>query len=161
MDRNGVSFRRMTVRDIDQVMQIERASFSAPWSRNAFLGELTENHFARYVLMFEGETMIGYGGMWVIIDEAHVTNIAVSPEHRGKHRGEQLLRRMMAEAVAEGARRMTLEVRVSNMPAQGLYRKLGFKDAGIRKGYYTDNREDALIMWADLPPLPEVSNGLE
>lgn len=121
-----------------------------------FLGELTENHFARYILLLQGDHVIGYGGMWVIIDEAHVTNIAVLPEYRGKKLGERLLRRMMAEAIAEGARKMTLEVRVTNDPAQNLYRKLGFQDGGIRRSYYTDNQEDALVMWMNLPPLAEV-----
>lgn len=146
-----IVFRRMTLRDIDRVLGIERASFTAPWSRNAFVGELTENHFARYLVMMNGDLMIGYGGMWVIIDEAHVTNVAVHPEFRGRKLGERLLRRLMAEALAEGASRMTLEVRVSNYRALALYRKLGFRDVGVRRGYYTDNKEDALIMWVDLP----------
>lgn len=157
----AATFRRMTVRDLDEVLRIERASFSAPWSRNAFAGELMDNHFAEYLVMFCGEQMIGYGGMWVIVDEAHVTNIAVYPEFRGKQNGERLLRMMMAEAAARGAVRMTLEVRVSNEVAKRLYRKLGFADAGLRKGYYTDNREDALIMWADLPPSRGVPDAVE
>ncbi len=156
-----VTFRRMTVRDLDEVLRIERASFSAPWSRNAFAGELMDNHFAEYLVMYSGPQMIGYGGMWVIVDEAHVTNIAVYPEYRGKKNGERLLRMMMAEAAARGARRMTLEVRVSNEVAKRLYRKLGFVDAGTRKGYYTDNHEDALIMWANVPPVQEVPDVLE
>ncbi len=156
-----VTFRRMTMRDLDEVLRIERASFSAPWSRNAFAGELMDNHFAEYLVMYSGPQMIGYGGMWVIVDEAHVTNIAVYPEHRGKKNGERLLRMMMAEASARGARRMTLEVRVSNEVAKRLYRKLGFVDAGVRKGYYTDNHEDALIMWAHVPPVQEVPDVLE
>lgn len=158
---NSIAFRRMTLRDIDRVLAIERASFSAPWSRNAFVGELTENHFARYLVMLEGEVTIGYGGMWIIIDEAHVTNVAVHPDFRGRKLGESLLRRLMAEAVASGARKMTLEVRVSNDRALGLYRKLGFRDVGVRRGYYTDNKEDALIMWADLPPLSEVTHAAD
>ncbi len=156
-----VTFRRMTMRDLDEVLRIERASFSAPWSRNAFAGELMDNHFAEYLVMFSGEQMIGYGGMWVIVDEAHVTNIAVYPEFRGRRNGERLLRMMMAEATARGAARMTLEVRVSNEVAKRLYRKLGFGDAGLRKGYYTDNREDALIMWADLVPGRGAPDALE
>ncbi|MCI0183707.1 MAG: ribosomal protein S18-alanine N-acetyltransferase [Acidibacillus sp.] len=161
MNPNEVSFRRMTVRDVDHVMNIEKASFTAPWSRNAFLGELTENHFAHYVVMTLGDELIGYGGMWVIIDEAHVTNIAVYPTYRGHKLGERLLRRLMAEAIAKGARKMTLEVRVTNTPAKGLYRKLGFEDGGIRKGYYTDNREDALVMYVTLPALGEIVDAME
>lgn len=155
MEPDGIVFRRMTARDLDDVLRIERLSFTAPWSRNAFLGELTENHFSRYLLLRCDEQTVGYGGMWIIIDEAHVTNIAVDPAYRGRKLGERLMRRMMAEAIAEGARRMTLEVRVTNATAQNLYHKLGFREGGVRRGYYTDNREDALIMWADLPKLPE------
>ena len=146
-----VTFRRMTLKDLDRIMAIEKASFSAPWSRNAFTGELSDNHFARYLVMQMGDEIIGYGGMWIIIDEAHVTNIAVYPLYRGKKLGERLLRFMMAVAYTEGARRMTLEVRVSNFQAKNLYLKLGFVEAGLRKGYYTDNKEDAIIMWADIP----------
>lgn len=146
-----ITFRRMTLKDLDEIMVIEKDSFTAPWSRNAFTGELTDNHFARYLVMEHVGTIIGYGGMWLIIDEAHVTNIAVSPLFRGRKLGELLLLQMMAVAYVEGARKITLEVRVSNYQAQNLYRKLGFVEAGLRRGYYSDNREDALIMWADIP----------
>jgi [ribosomal protein S18]-alanine N-acetyltransferase len=88
--------------------------------------------------------------MWVIIDEAHITNIAIDPEMRGRKLGERLLRQMMRIAWVKGAERITLEVRVSNRIAQNLYKKLGFAPHGIRKGYYSDNHEDALIMWSDL-----------
>jgi hypothetical protein len=98
--------------------------------------------------------------MWVLLDEAHVTNIAVREAFRGRGLGERLFREMMAVARMQGAKRMTLEVRVSNERAQRLYRKLGFEPSGVRPGYYTDNGEDALIMWADLPPVPgEASEG--
>ncbi len=155
-----VTFRRMTLKDLDQIMALEKVSFTAPWSRNAFTGELTDNHFARYLVMQLGDEIIGYGGMWIIIDEAHVTNIAVSPLYRGRRLGERLLRFMMAVASTEGARKMTLEVRVSNFSAKNLYHKLGFVEAGLRKGYYTDNREDAIIMWADIPEQEEVDDAL-
>ncbi len=89
--------------------------------------------------------------MWTVIDEAHVTNIAVLRAYRGRKWGERLLRELMKTASDLGMQRMTLEVRVSNEVAQNLYRKLGFKPAGLRKGYYSDNQEDALIMWAELP----------
>ncbi|MCL6444495.1 MAG: ribosomal protein S18-alanine N-acetyltransferase, partial [Alicyclobacillus sp.] len=92
----------------------------------------------------------GYAGVWLIVDEGHVTNIAVDPDFRGRHLGETLLKALMATCRSQGMRRMTLEVRVTNGVAQRLYEKLGFKGVGIRKGYYTDNHEDALIMWADL-----------
>jgi len=151
----------MTVRDIDSVLVIERACFTAPWSRSAFVGELTENHFAHYYLLMKGDQMVGYGGMWVIIDEAHVTNIAVLPNFRRHQLGERLLRQLIVDALALGAHKMTLEVRVGNQPALGLYRKLGFQDGGIRRSYYTDNHEDALVMWIDLPSLQEVADATQ
>lgn len=98
---------------------------------------------------FEG-SIIGYGGMWTIMDEAHVTNVAVRSAYRGRGFGELLLRELQQKALTYGSTAMTLEVRVSNEIAQNLYRKLGFKPSGLRPKYYTDNQEDALIMWADL-----------
>lgn len=147
----GVTFRIMRYEDIPQVYRIEEEAFPTPWSVQAFEHELMQNHFAHYVVMEYGDRIIGYGGMWIIVDEAHVTNIAVTEAFRGRKLGEQLLAELGARAYRLGAQRMTLEVRVSNTIAQGLYRKFGFQAAGVRPGYYTDNNEDALIMWADLP----------
>jgi [ribosomal protein S18]-alanine N-acetyltransferase len=145
-------YRSMTLYDVETIVRIERESFTSPWSEEAFRTELTQNHFAKYMVMeIEGE-IAGYGGMWLIVDEAHVTNIAVREQFRGQGYGEKLLREMMKTASWLGALRMTLEVRVSNEVAQSLYRKLGFGPSGIRPGYYSDNREDALIMWAELAP---------
>ncbi|MBX6395699.1 MAG: ribosomal protein S18-alanine N-acetyltransferase [Alicyclobacillaceae bacterium] len=140
----------MRTTDLDRIQEIERASFTMPWSRTAFYGELADNHFARYIVAQRDDVVVGYAGMWLILDEAHITNIAVHPDARRQHVGETLLRHMMAYARSQGACRMTLEVRVSNIPAQNLYHKLGFVTRGVRKGYYTDNHEDALIMWAEL-----------
>ncbi len=144
-------FRRMTVEDIDQICIIEEESFSSPWTAAAFYNEIVNNHFAQYVVMeWEGQ-VIGYGGMWTIIDEAHITNIAIRPQFRGKRLGERLLLELQTLACFYGAVKMTLEVRVSNKIAQRLYEKMGFSAAGFRKAYYSDNQEDAIIMWADLP----------
>ncbi|GMA50380.1 ribosomal-protein-alanine acetyltransferase [Alicyclobacillus contaminans] len=145
-----ITIRRMLLADVDQVMEVERKSFTAPWSRQAFLAELADNQLARYIVATKDDRVIGYAGIWLIVDEGHVTNIAVHPDFRGRRLGEMLLRALMAECMQRGIRRMTLEVRVSNTVAQNLYRKLGFVGVGERKGYYTDNNEDALIMWADL-----------
>ncbi|HEU4962572.1 MAG TPA: ribosomal protein S18-alanine N-acetyltransferase [Bacilli bacterium] len=153
-------FRAMSLEDLDRIMVVEQASFTVPWSRDAFTLELTQNHFAKYLVALSGEDVIGYAGMWVILDEAHITNIAILPDCRGRKYGEMLMREMIALAMAHGADRMTLEVRVSNTPAQKLYEKLGFESHGVRKGYYTDNNEDALIMWAELPRM-EPARGLE
>ncbi|KEO82205.1 ribosomal protein S18-alanine N-acetyltransferase [Tumebacillus flagellatus] len=148
-----LEFRRMTLEDIPSILEIEHKSFTLPWSEEAFRLELTQNHFAKYVVAVVDDLVVGYGGTWVIIDEAHVTNVAVHPDYRGHGIGELLMRQLMAVAISHGADRMTLEVRVSNLVAQNLYEKMGFLSHGIRKGYYTDNNEDAMIMWAELPRL--------
>ncbi|GEA14084.1 ribosomal-protein-alanine acetyltransferase [Moorella sp. E308F] len=137
----------MTSEYLDGVLAIERVSFSTPWTRHSFLNEIYNNNFAYYYVALAGRQVIGYAGMWIILDEAHITNVAVHPRYRGRRLGELLLKVLMQEAVRLGADRMTLEVRVSNRPAQRLYERLGFARAGIRKGYYNDNREDAIIMW--------------
>ncbi|MCG6796525.1 ribosomal protein S18-alanine N-acetyltransferase [Geobacillus sp. YHL] len=146
----NVQFRPMTIHDIDEVVQVERASFTSPWSRESFYNELMYNRYAKYIVMVYNGRIIGYGGMWLVIDEAHVTNVAVLPQFRGQKLGEALMRRLMDMARQHGAAMMTLEVRVSNHVAQSLYRKLGFRNGGIRKRYYPDNFEDALVMWVKL-----------
>ncbi|ARU63861.1 ribosomal-protein-alanine N-acetyltransferase [Tumebacillus avium] len=150
----------MVLEDLDRVMEIEHQSFSLPWSREAYVAELTNNHFAKYLVVTLGGDVVGYAGMWVILDEAHITNIAIDPAVRGRRLGEHLMREMMAWSMAHGAERMTLEVRVSNLAAQKLYDRLGFQSYGIRKGYYTDNNEDAMIMWAELPHA-DAASGME
>lgn len=152
VDENRLEFRSMTMGDIGTIAAIERESFTSPWSEEAFRNELQSNLFAKYMIMEEEGVILGYGGMWLIVDEAHVTNIAVREIYRGQGLGERLLREMMRTAHWMGAQRMTLEVRVSNEIAKSLYRKLGFYPSGIRPGYYSDNQEDALIMWAELAP---------
>jgi [ribosomal protein S18]-alanine N-acetyltransferase len=143
-------FRYMKEEDIDQILEVEHASFATPWSREAFYNEIYNNKFAVYIVLEEDNKIIGYCGAWVVIDEAHVTNVAILPAYRGRHLGEALLRKMMTVAKDMGARSMTLEVRVTNNVAQSLYRKLGFQNGGIRKNYYTDNQEDALVMWVNI-----------
>lgn len=140
----------MREEDIDQIVEIEKLSFATPWSKDAFYNEINKNQFATYVVLEDGEKIIGYCGAWIVIDEAHITNIAVLPEYRGKKLGESILSKIMEVAREMGAISMTLEVRVSNIVAQNLYRKLGFENGGIRKNYYTDNQEDALVMWVNL-----------
>lgn len=144
-------FRLMKLEDIPDILIIEREAFTMPWTEEAFRNELTHNHFAKYMVMELAGQIIGYAGMWAIVDEAHVTNIALLEAYRGRKWGERLLDELMKTASYVGMKSITLEVRVSNEVAQNLYRKKGFRSAGTRKGYYSDNREDALIMWADLP----------
>lgn len=148
-------FRLMRLEDVPEVLVIEREAFTMPWTEEAFRNELTHNHFAKYMVMELAGHIIGYAGMWAIVDEAHVTNIALLEAYRGRKWGERLLDELMKTAAYLGMQSITLEVRVSNEVAQNLYRKKGFKPAGTRKGYYSDNREDALIMWADLPEYGE------
>ncbi|MEB3100903.1 ribosomal protein S18-alanine N-acetyltransferase [Ferviditalea candida] len=143
-------FRPMQLADIDQICGIEQEAFTSPWTAAAFQNELMNNLFARYLVMEWNGQVIGYGGMWLITDEAHITNIAVRSDFRGRKLGEKLLRELQDTARVMGANRMTLEVRVSNYVAQRLYEKMGFVPSGVRRGYYSDNMEDALIMWAEL-----------
>lgn len=146
-----VTFRMMRYEDIPEICAIEAEAFATPWSEQAFINELTQNQFAQYIVMEYEGSIIGYGGMWIIIDEAHVTNIAVLNEFRGRKLGQRLMAELADRADRLGAVRMTLEVRPSNVAAQRMYAKFGFEEAGLRPGYYTDNGEDAIIMWSELP----------
>ncbi|MFC4075297.1 ribosomal protein S18-alanine N-acetyltransferase [Salinithrix halophila] len=150
MERLPIEFRPMTLGDIPAVLQVEQASFTTPWTRQAFYNELAYNQFAQYMVVEKEGRVIGYCGMWLILNEAHITNIAIHPDYRGRGIGEMMIDGMMALAREAGADSMTLEVRVSNAIAQQLYRKKGFEMTGIRPRYYTDNQEDAMIMWAKL-----------
>jgi ribosomal-protein-alanine N-acetyltransferase len=132
---------------IDQVVEIEKVSFHVPWSKNAFQSELYLNSRAYYIVALDGAKVVGYGGYWKIIDEAHITNIAVHPDHRRTGIAGQVLERLIAMAHEDEIKRMTLEVRVSNAAAIRLYEKAGFVSVGTRKKYYSDNNEDAYIMW--------------
>jgi ribosomal-protein-alanine N-acetyltransferase len=145
-----VIIRRMEMKDLDDIEVVEHLSFTTPWSRESFINELKTNVFARYFVAEKEKRVIGYGGMWLVLDEAHITNIAVHPDYRGRGLGERLMRSLMSFAVSSGATAMTLEVRRSNEAAKQLYRKLGFVEEGVRPGYYTDNGEDAIIMWVKL-----------
>lgn len=146
-----IIYRKMTADDVEAVYEIEVESFTLPWTKESFFYEMAENQNAHYVIAeHELHGIIGYCGMWVILDECHITNVAVTNRMRGKGIGEGLMREAIRVSKELGVIHMTLEVRVSNTVAQNLYRKLGFIEGGIRKGYYTDNLEDALIMWVNL-----------
>ncbi|MDQ0216472.1 ribosomal-protein-alanine N-acetyltransferase [Oikeobacillus pervagus] len=147
---NDVRFRYMTVEDVEQIMVVEHQSFTLPWTKESFYYELMENKFATYIVVEVEGQVVGYCGVWVVIDESHITNIAILPEFRGMGLGESLLRNVMFVSKRMGGKTMTLEVRVSNKAAQSLYKKLGFKQVGVRKNYYSDNQEDAFIMWVSL-----------
>lgn len=139
--------REMTIEDIDQVIEIEKESFSTPWSRDAFINEIRDNVLAIYVVVEVDDKIVGYGGFWKILDEAHITNIAVKKEYRGKGVGDVIIIGIIDYCEKNNIPNITLEVRESNISAQNLYRKHKFTSYGVRPGYYTDNGEDAVIMW--------------
>ena len=136
----------MLVADVGAVQAIEQASFSAPWPPNAYLTELQTNRLAHYMVVRVGDAVVGYAGLWLIVDEAHITTFAIHPDWRRRRLGERLLLALLDIAIERRAAEATLEVRLSNLAARRLYEKFGFRPVGIRPRYYTDNNEDALIM---------------
>ena len=139
----------MEPKHIAGVCEVENKSFAVPWTERMFYDEL-KNPLASYVVLLDKQNpgnVIAYVGYWKIFDEGHITNVAVHPDWRGRKAATYLMQQMMQFAASEGLKDMTLEVRRSNMAAQGLYTKLGFKIEGERPNYYEDNGEDALIMW--------------
>jgi ribosomal-protein-alanine N-acetyltransferase len=143
---------RMTNADVRAVLRIEALSFSSSWPPSAFASELNDNKLAHYFVgraaTASGEDVVAYGGIWVILEDAHITTIAVHPDQRGKGHGERLLICLLHESIARGASWITLEARESNEVAQALYRKYGFTTVATRRAYYSDNGENAVVMWA-------------
>lgn len=139
----------MTLDDIPDVHEIERLSFPVPWPSNAFRQELETNRLARYLVVRAGARVVAYGGLWLMVDEAHVTTFAVSPGWRRRGIGSLLLLGLIDVAEAMHAHVLTLEVRLGNTAARALYARFGFRPVGIRPRYYSDNGEDALIMTTD------------
>lgn len=146
---NEIIYREMTLGDIEQVYQIECSCFSQPWSVESLIGELVRNDVAHYVVAEDDGRIVGYAGIWVMFDEAHMTNIAVIPEYRRMGVATNIILTMMRYAAGKGAERMTLEVREFNFKAQKLYAKLDFKKVGVRRRYYSDTGENAFILWND------------
>lgn len=142
-----VTIREMLETDIDKVLEIEEEAFTTPWSKEAFTMELTKNLLAKYIVAQVDEKIVAYGGIWLILDEGHVTNIAVLSEYRGKGIGEKIVKGLIRICTSREIRAITLEVRKSNEVAKNLYKKLGFIEFGIRPKYYLDNQEDAIVMW--------------
>lgn len=147
-----LSLATMTNADVRAVLAIEALSFSTSWPLNAFSSEINDNKLAYYVVGRRGEDralpIVAYGGIWVILEDAHITTIAVHPDWRGLRYGEQMLVHLLDEGIRRGASWITLEVRESNTVAQNLYRKYGFTVVSTRRAYYSDNDENALVMWA-------------
>jgi ribosomal-protein-alanine N-acetyltransferase len=136
----------MTLDDLPAVHRIEQTSFSVPWPDEAYRSELQANRLASYLVVRTDDGVIAYGGIWLMVDEAHITTFAVDPAWRRQRVGETLLVALLDLALARRAREATLEVRLSNVAARRLYEKYGFRPVGLRPRYYSDNGEDALIM---------------
>jgi ribosomal-protein-alanine N-acetyltransferase len=151
--------RRMTAADVDQVHALETATFPDPWSRDSFREEMEQNRCARYLVAERDGMIVAYAGAWMILEEGHITNVAVAASERGKGLGKAITAALMQYAANLGVQYMTLEVRKSNLVAQGLYQGLGFAALGVRKRYYENNGEDALLMVCQ--EMPEVQEEFE
>lgn len=143
-----ITIEQMKPEDIEAVAELDTKCFPTPWSVSAYSTEV-HNPNAYYIVARHNSKIVGYAGMWLVMEEAHITTIGVDPDFRGMKIGERMLVNLLDEAIHRGARRATLEVREHNLIAQNLYRKYGFYVAAIRRGYYTDNNENALVMWID------------
>jgi ribosomal-protein-alanine N-acetyltransferase len=150
----------MTLDDVPAVQAIERASFATPWPDDAYRSELQTNRLASYLVARSDGQVVAFAGIWLMVDEAHITTFAVHPDWRRRGIGERLLLAIMDVAVERHAREATLEVRLSNLAARRLYEKYGFRPVGLRPRYYTDNGEDALIMTTEPLPGPEMQDRL-
>lgn len=146
---NNLIIRPMTMDDVDEVYMVEEDCFVDPWSKESIRKDL-KNNLARYLVAQLDDKIVGYVGIWFVVDEGHITNVAVHSDYRGKKIGDKLVKEMIELCKENNIVAMTLEVRASNIVAQNLYRKYGFKMGGIRKEYYSDNKEDAIIMWNQL-----------
>ena len=154
----------MRRRHLRSVLHIETQVYPRPWTAALFLGELGLRSTRAYYVARVGRDVVGYAGLMMSVDEAHITTIAVDPTWQGHHIGRRLLLAVAREAIAREASALTLEVRTSNQVAQGLYRRFGFEPVGIRKGYYAETNEDAVIMWVreiDTPQYTALLAGLE
>jgi ribosomal-protein-alanine N-acetyltransferase len=138
----------MRRRHLRQVLRIDHQVYPRPWSLGLYLGELSTTEGRSYLIARQGTQVVGYAGLMVIVGDAHITTVAVAPVHQHRGHATRLLLVLLRDAVALGAERVTLEVRASNQEAQRIYSRFGFAPAGVRKAYYVDNREDAVIMWA-------------
>ncbi|MCC0784617.1 ribosomal protein S18-alanine N-acetyltransferase [Clostridioides sp. ES-S-0108-01] len=143
---DDIKIEEMTVKDIDEVFEVEKNCFEDYWSKESFRKELS-NEVARYIVAKLDGKIVGYVGIWLILDEGHINNVAVHSDYRGKKIGDKLIKSIVDLCKDNNIASITLEVRVSNKIAQNLYRKYGFRMDGIRKEYYSDNKEDAIIMW--------------
>ena len=141
---------QMVAEDIDQVVEVEAGAYGEHhWSKSSFYDEMSNNLAKYYSAKTQDGELVGYAGVWHIIDEGHITTIAVKKEFLRQHIGEAIIVKILEDCYKAGIKYLTLEVRESNIPAISLYKKYGFESLGTRKGYYQDNNEDALIMWTE------------
>ncbi len=154
MTKADIRVREMRYEDLDEVMKIENACFAVPWSRQSMQEELFSLMKYYYTALIDGK-VAGYGGMWHVVTEGHITNIAVAPQYRRMGVGDAIVGKIMQTAEEKEMLGVTLEVRVSNIAAKNLYEKHGFVVTGERKKYYSDNNEDAYLMWNYLIPMEE------
>lgn len=144
-----ISIGPMKRRHVREVLSIERRVYPRPWSAALFFSEISQKSSRYYIVSHHGRTLIGYGGLMVHLDEAHVTTVAVAPEYQHRKVGSRILSSLLEEARGREARTVALEVRVANWSAQRLYSWFGFRPVGVRKNYYAETGEDALVMWID------------
>ncbi|MCL2707957.1 MAG: ribosomal protein S18-alanine N-acetyltransferase [Defluviitaleaceae bacterium] len=149
----------MQPRHVDAVCEIENDSFSVPWSRESIVGDYVNNaRSAYFVALDEEDLVVGYASVWHVVNEGHIINVAVDRRHRRRGAGSLLIERLVSFAAEKEMIGLTLEVRVGNREAMGLYHKYGFAVEGLRKNYYSDTGEDAVIMWKRLPA-PQTNQG--
>lgn len=146
-DMISITIHPMKEEDINQVLEIENLSFLDPWTRRMYLAEVRERNNSYFIVAKCGEKIIGYGGFWLVVDEAHLVNLAIHPDFRRQSIGTQIMHYLLTLAKQLEAKRATLEVRESNIVAQNFYAKFGFIPVAYRKKYYSDTKEDAVIMW--------------
>ena len=149
--------RLMTPSDITRVLELENQLFTSPWGEDDFMYELESNPYSTIFVEEQDNNIVGYVGIWIIFEQAQITTLGVDKSYQHKHIGQTLLVYAMKEAIMKHAEWMSLEVRVSNIAAQNLYKKLGFKTETIRKDYYQDNHEDAYLMLVKLGELNEIN----
>jgi ribosomal-protein-alanine N-acetyltransferase len=144
---DGFSIRPADENDVKPITDMDKICFDLPWSETSFFEEITGNSIAKYIVAEIAGKIVGYAGIWIILDEGHITNVAVHPQFRRQGIAKALVSALIEISEAAGVKVYTLEVRASNKSAVSLYKYFNFEECGIRKEYYEDNNEDAIIMW--------------